>query len=75
MKYRFEITYVSPFMYSVNDLLSHLDLGFEAAIQEFVTFTINKDPLPAVATIKENLQMAFESLGNKVIKIEGGTLE
>jgi len=74
MIYKFEITYIPPFLIKINEQLSEcFSENVQSALVTTLRLAHNEDY--GINIVKKNIIWAFEYEGCKVIKIEGGKIE
>lgn len=74
MKYRFEIVRTDTFLEEICNFMKKVDLGMEGlGIKDIIIFNSKNDIL--ITDLKLKLTEAYESIGQKVLHIEGGKIE
>ena len=75
IKYRFDITYQTKQLKQVSDFMKACDLGEgEICLKETYGFNYTSEEKP-IAYFKGLLTQAIESIGGRVLQIEGGKIE
>lgn len=74
MNYRFEIFYATQQLEDVSNFMKSMDLEIEFfCAKEIICFSCKKKH--SIAKLKEIITKAYESLGCKVHRLEGGGIE
>lgn len=74
MKYRFEVLYSPPLLQEVVKLMKKVDFGFEdVGLTHILEFSSEK--ILTISEVKAHLIQAYEAQGNKILHIEGGSIE